>query len=163
MIHWDINAAADKHPNRMPFKGILTIVDKPSDKSPGGCRGHRVNLTYTAAKAALKGLVGMAVDFKSGWDGHDARNKIGIITSADFEEKNLVVGGFIYGRDFPEVLKHLNTPDEPLGMSYELCDAHVEDMRAEVWKLTRATFTGAAILFRTKAAYKTTSFGLVTN
>ena len=31
-------------------------------------------------------------------------------------------------------------------MSYELAEAHVADMRAQVWTLTRATFTGAAIL-----------------
>ena len=47
-----------------------------------------------------------------------------------------------------------------MGMSYELADAHVEDMRAEVWKLSRATFTGAAILLREKAAYRATSFRL---
>ena len=29
---------------------------------------------------------------------------------------------------------------------------------AEVWKLTRVTFTGAAILLREKAAYSETSF-----
>ena len=40
----------------------------------------------------------------------------------------------------------------------ELADARVEDMRAEVWKLTRVTFTGAAILLREKAAYRATSF-----
>jgi hypothetical protein len=34
----------------------------------------------------------------------------------------------------------------------------VEDMSAEIWKLTRITFTGAAILLREKAAYKETSF-----
>jgi hypothetical protein len=43
-------------------------------------------------------------------------------------------------------------------MSYELADAHVADMRAQVWMLTRATFTGAAILLRDKAAYQETSF-----
>ena len=47
-----------------------------------------------------------------------------------------------------------------MGMSWELADAHVEDMRAEVWTLTRATFTGAAILLREKAAYRNTSFEL---
>jgi hypothetical protein len=47
---------------------------------------------------------------------------------------------------------------EAMGMSYELADARVEDMRAEVWKLTRVTFTGAAILLREKAAYRATSF-----
>ena len=45
-----------------------------------------------------------------------------------------------------------------MGMSYELADARVEDMRAEVWKLTKVTFTGAAILLRDKAAYRATSF-----
>ena len=43
-------------------------------------------------------------------------------------------------------------------MSYELADAHVADMRASVWTLTKATFTGAAILLREKAAYRGTSF-----
>jgi hypothetical protein len=45
-----------------------------------------------------------------------------------------------------------------MGMSYELADAHVADMRDTVWRLTRATFTGAEILLREKAAYRATSF-----
>ena len=47
-----------------------------------------------------------------------------------------------------------------MGMSYELADAHVADMQAQLWTLTRATFTGAAILLRDKAAYRATSFRL---
>ena len=47
-----------------------------------------------------------------------------------------------------------------MGMSYELADAHVADMQAPLWTLTRATFTGAAILLRDKAAYRATSFRL---
>jgi hypothetical protein len=47
-----------------------------------------------------------------------------------------------------------------MGMSYELADAHVADMRSSIWTLTRATFTGAAILLRDKAAYRRTSFRL---
>ena len=47
-----------------------------------------------------------------------------------------------------------------MGMSYELADAHVADMKASVWTLTKATFTGAAILLRDKAAYSGTSFRL---
>src|SRR5260370_41625553 len=45
-----------------------------------------------------------------------------------------------------------------MGMSYELADAQVADMRAQVWTLTRASFTGAAILLREKAGYRSTSF-----
>jgi hypothetical protein len=59
----------------------------------------------------------------------------------------------MYARDFPEVAGAIQAQSpEAMGMSYELADARVEDMRAEVWKLTRVTFTGAAILLREKAA-----------
>ena len=61
------------HPNRLPFEGVLTLVDVASDKAPNGAKGHRVVLTRAAAEAALPSLMGMAVDYKAGWDGHDAR------------------------------------------------------------------------------------------
>jgi hypothetical protein len=155
------------HPNRLPFEGVLTLIDVPSDKAPSGARGHRVVLTRVAAEAALPSLLGMAVDYKaaqpgdptSGWDGHDARQKCGIITSAELDGHRLTVAGFLFSRDFPEIADRL-TPESQMGMSYELADAHVADMSAQIWTLTRATFTGAAILLRDKAAYRNTSFRL---
>jgi hypothetical protein len=143
------------HPNRLPFEGCLTLVDTPSDRAPSGARGHRVLLTRAAAETALPSLLGMAVDYKAGWDGHDARQKCGIITSASLEDRKLLVAGYLFARDFPE-MEPAMTPG--MGMSYELADAHVADMRASIWTLTRATFTGAAILLRDKAAYRGTSF-----
>jgi hypothetical protein len=149
------------HPNRMPFEGVLTLVDEPSNRPPAGARGHRVILTRAAAAAALPSLLGMAVDYTPRWDGHDARRKCGIITEAEVEGNQLKVSGHLYAKDFPEVQQHMERSQPgTMGMSYELADAHVEDMRAEVWKLTRATFTGAAILLREKAAYRDTSFAL---
>jgi len=147
------------HPNRVPFEGVLTVVDSASDKSPAGARGHRVMLTREATETALPSLLGMAVDYRPGWDGHDARRKIGLLTEASLVGNRLVVKGYIYARDFPEVAKTIaaHSP-EAMGMSYELADARVEDMRSEIWKLTRVTFTGAAILLREKAAYRGTSF-----
>jgi hypothetical protein len=148
------------HPNRLPFEGCLTLVDVASDKAPSGARGHRVVLTRAAAEAALPSLLGMAVDYKAGWDGHDARQKCGIITGAVLEDKKLMVEGYLFARDFPEI-EARTAPEAGLrqmGMSYELADAHVADMRASIWTLTRATFTGAAILLREKAAYRGTSF-----
>ena len=149
----------DKHPNRVPFEGVLTVVNAASDRAPAGARGHRVMLTREAAEMALPSLLGMAVDYRPGWDGHDARRKIGLLTEADVIGPRLTVRGYLYARDFPEVAEAIvaHAP-ESLGMSYELADAHVEDMRAEIWKLTRVTFTGAAILLREKAAYRATSF-----
>jgi len=147
------------HPNRLPFEGVLTLVDVASDKAPSGARGHRVVLTRAAAEAALPSLLGMAVDYKAGWDGHDARQKCGIITSAEVDGKRLTVAGYLFARDFPEMESKVQV-EGAMGMSYELADAHVADMSASVWTLTRATFTGAAILLREKAAYRSTSFRL---
>lgn len=149
----------DGHPNRAPFEGILTVVNVASDKAPAGARGHRVILTREAAQAALPSLLGMGVDYRPGWDGHDARRKIGVLTEADVVGQRLLVRGYLYGRDFPEAARSIQAhAPEAMGMSYELANARVEDLRAEIWKLTRVTFTGAAILLREKAAYRATSF-----
>ena len=149
----------DGHPNRVPFEGVLTVVNVASDKAPAGARGHRVMLTREAAEAALPSLLGMGVDYRPGWDGHDARRKIGVLTEADVVGQRLMVRGYLYGRDFPDATKSIQAhAPEAMGMSYELANARVEDLRAEVWKLIRVTFTGAAILLREKAAYRATSF-----
>ncbi len=79
------------HPNRVPFEGVLTVVNSASDKAPAGARGHRVMLTREAAEKALPSLLGMAVDYRPGWDGHDARRKIGLLTEANLAGNRLVV------------------------------------------------------------------------
>ncbi len=146
------------HPNRVPFEGVLTLVNAASDKAPAGARGHRVMLTSEAARKAFPSLLGMAVDYKPGWDGHDAQRKIGLLTEADVIGQRLLVRGYLYARDFPEAAQAIQQRPEAMGMSYELANARVEDMRADVWKLTRVLFTGAAVLLREKAAYRNTSF-----
>jgi hypothetical protein len=152
------------HPNRIPFEGVLTVVDEASTRAPSGARGHRVILTRAAAMEALPSLLGMAVGFTPGWDGHDVRRKCGLITDADLIGNELRVQGYVYGRDFPEVVKQIEGGKPgTMGMSYELADAHVADMRADVWTVTRAMFTGAAVLLREKAAYRNTSFRLREN
>jgi hypothetical protein len=154
--------AVRNHPNRVPFEGVLTFIDVPSDRAPSGAKGHRVILTRMAAEDALPSLMGMAVDYCQGWDGHDARRKCGIITDANIVGKQIQVAGYLFGRDFPEVETQMKKSSTgQMGMSYELADAHVEDMRASVWKLTKVTFTGAAILLREKAAYAGTDFRLM--
>ncbi len=150
-----------EHPNRMPFEGVLTLVDEPSTRPPSGARGHRVVLTRGAVLAALPSLLGMGVDFTPAWDGHDARRKCGVITQADVVGRQLKVSGYLFAKDFPEVMRYLRrAAPGAMGMSYELANAHVEDMNAEVWTLTRVTFTGAAMLLRDKAAYHDTRFEL---
>ena len=96
------------HPNRAPFTGVLTQVDEPSIKPPSGARGHRVILTRGAALTALPSLLGMAVDYAPSWDGHDARRKCGIITQADLNGSRLLVAGYLFAKDFPEVERQMS-------------------------------------------------------
>lgn len=95
------------HPNRVEFRGVLTLVDMPSQRPPSGANRHRVLLTRSAAEAALPSLLGMALDYAPSFDRHDVRRKVGIITSADVVGRNLEVGGYLYARDFPEVVEEV--------------------------------------------------------
>jgi hypothetical protein len=159
------------HPNREPFVGVLTLVDVPSDRAPAGARGHRVILTRAAAEEALPSLLGMGLDYSPSLDRHDAQRKVGIITRAEIVGRAIELGGYLFARDFPEIVNRIGRgllppkleagqkPSERirgLGMSYEIADASVADLRAKIWTLTRVTFTGAAILRRDKAAYQDT-------
>jgi hypothetical protein len=163
--------------HRVPFRGVLTMVDAPSDQPPSGSRGHRVLLTGKAVEEAIPSLLGMAVDYTPSLDGHNARAKIGVITSAELEGmaasrvlerggralhlqgrmQQLRVGGYLFGKDFPEVLAEMSAKGKSeLGMSYEIADVHVADVEAAVWAVTKFTFTGAAVLLKNKAAYQRT-------
>jgi len=77
-----------KHPNRLPFHGVLTLVGVASQRPPSGARGHRVMLTRKATEAALPSLLGMALDYTPALDSHDARRKIGVITEAEIVAKS---------------------------------------------------------------------------
>ena len=153
-----------QHPNRMPFEGVLTLADVPSDKPPSGARGHRVLLTSAAVRKAIPSLLGMALDYAPGLDRHDARRKVGIITAAELEDRNgsqlVSVDGYVFAQDFPELVRELSAGERTLGMSYEIADAKVVDVQAPVWVITEFTFTGAAMLRRDKAAYRQTSIRL---
>jgi hypothetical protein len=148
------------HPNREAFRGVLTLVDVPSDRAPAGSRGHRVVLMRRAAEAALASLLGMALDYSPTLDRHDVRRKVGIITRADVAGRKVELGGYLFAKDFPEIVREIEKsgrePGRKLGMSYEITDARVADIRARVWTLTQVTFTGAAILRRDRAAYPET-------
>ena len=95
------------HPNRVEFHGILTMVDVPSQKAPSGAKGHLVVLTKKAAEAALPSLLGMALDYSPTWDRHDVRRKVGVITRAEIVGRNVDLGGYLYARDFPEIVEEV--------------------------------------------------------
>ena len=150
------------HPNRRNFRGVLTVANAPSDRSPSGARGHKVMLTAEATERALPSLLGMGVDYAPQLDRHDAqfaRTNLGQhLTGA---AHCLNVGGYLFERDFPEVVMEMARRRGQLGMSYEIADVRVVDTEAPVWVATDFKFTGAAVLLREKAAYQGTSMELV--
>ena len=146
------------HPNRVPFAGILARIDEPSTKTPKGSKDHIIVLSRKAAEDALWSLEGMAVSFAVQWDTHNARQKCGVITKAWVDGQDLRVGGYLFCKDFPEIEAQIRNSPGKMGMSYEVVEAHVENMRASIWILSSVIFTGAAILLCDKAAYKSTSF-----
>lgn len=145
------------HPNRVPFSGVLTRLDRPSDRPPLGAAGHRVILPRGVAERALPSLLGMAVDFAPGLRGHDVRRKIGILTRAEIVDDRIEVAGYLFGKDFPQLVREIRARRHCLGMSYEVTDVRVADPAADVWVLEHVVFTGAAILERDAAAYASTS------
>lgn len=177
------------HPNRLPFRGVLTLVGVASQRSPSGARGHRVMLTRAATDAALPSLLGMALDYVPSLDAHDARRKIGIITEANVvsipQRKTstlsnsslsaavgdrvgpatsigqIAISGYLFAHDFPDVVDEIRAQKtNSLGMSYEIANATVPNQDATIWAVTNFAFTGAAVLRRDKAAYPQTWIAL---
>jgi len=95
------------HPNRTAFRGLLTVVDMPSQKAPLGAKGHLVVLTRAAAEAALPSLLGMALDYAPTFDRHDVRRKVGVITRAEIVGRRIELGGHLFAKDFPEIVTEI--------------------------------------------------------
>lgn len=95
------------HPNRVEFRGVLAMVDAPSQKPPSGSKGRRVLLTKAAAERAVPSLLGMALDYAPSLDRHDAQRKVGVITRAEIVGRNLEVGGYLFAKDFPEIVEEI--------------------------------------------------------
>lgn len=144
------------HPNRVPFGGVLTRVDEPSDKPVGGANGKRVLIPKAVAEKALASLLGMGVDYQPNLSGHDPQKKIGVITGATVEGDGVHIQGFLYGADFPAAVAEIQSKKALLGFSYE-AQSQVSDWNSDPVEVTSCVFTGAAILFKAAAAYTTTS------
>jgi hypothetical protein len=150
-------ALDDGHPNKMPFRGITTRIDEPSDRPPEGSGGRLITISAEAAENALSSLLGVAVDYKPELDGHNPQAKIGVITAANIEGDAILIEGFIYAADFPEVAAEIKASQDALGFSHEARNLYTNDPNANPCVITECVSIGAAILRKDKAAYRTTS------
>lgn len=143
-----------KHPNKMNFTGVLVRLDEPSTKPPNGSDGHRILVPSSVAASRLKTLVGMGLNYAPDLEGHARRRKVGTITKAWIDGKDLYVKGHIWKHDFPEAERDLKQAG--LGMSMEIGEVKVDDTKASVWHLNDFCFLGATILWKDAAAYNRT-------
>ncbi|CAJ0698791.1 DUF6582 domain-containing protein [Ralstonia holmesii] len=143
------------HPNRMPFSGVLTFVNQPSDLPPGGSGGKRTYLPKDVAEKALESLLGMAVDFSDDLSAHDVTQKIGVITGAEIVGDEVRIEGFFYAADFPQECARIQEEKEDLGFSYEV--RAQTRLMGDLLQIVSCVFTGAAVLYKDKAAYQSTS------
>ena len=144
------------HPNKHPFKGILTRLDKPSDNAPMGSGKRLVVMTKAAAEKALPTLLGMGVDLQDDLSGHNVKKKVGIITEAHIEGDALLIEGFLYAADFPDEVERIQAEKDDLGFSWEVKEIYTMNAKANPLVITDCIFTGAAILYKDEAAYTTT-------
>ena len=79
-----------------------------------------------------------------------------MIDRAAVVDKRIEFGGYLFAHDFPEIIELLAPGNSDLGVSYELGCCAIEDPSASVWKVTSCLFTGAAVLKKESAAYKST-------
>lgn len=151
----DVRAEKDEgHVNALKFKGVLLLLDEASQKPPNGSHGHKILIPKEVAQKNLHTLIGMGIDYEDSFDKHNPKKKVGVIQKAWIVGNKLMCSGIIWKKDFPDVKEALD--DKQLGMSFEGSNISVEDPKAEVWKITDVCFTGAAILYKTAAAYQKT-------
>lgn len=149
------------HPNKLQFVGVLTFLDRASNKPPNGAGGHNIILLTNAAKEAINSLIGMGICVSSNLEKHNdfntIKNKIGIITKAYIFKSRLIIRGILYPTDFPDQIKQLRLTKN-LGMSFELANSYVENLNDSIWIINKTVFTGASVLIANKAAYSKTKF-----
>lgn len=160
-------SVTEEHPNRVPFLGVLTRIDEPSTRPPGGSKGHLVYIPTDVARTALPSLIGMPVNAqvsgKNFLKGHNQKTIVGVITGADLAGHDLCIEGYLYGKNLADEVKTIQDSKDRLGFSYEISNVEVENPDADVWVLRHFLFTGAAVLEKNAAAYAKTSIAAQAN
>jgi len=152
-----LESSADTHPNKQPFKGILTKVGSASTKAPIGSNGKIVVLSAEGAVTAVDTLKGMPLNViwdnpKGKFTGHDQETVIGIIAESWIQENDLWVEGYLFPQNYPVICASIRQDKEDLGFSYELL-ASSHETKGNTMLINEFTFIGACICFKDSAAY----------
>lgn len=148
------------HPNKLPFFGLLNPLDVPSERVPK-LEGHIFSpaislplcITTETARNSLYTIQGMALNCSVDFSTHNPTRKVGVITHAYVKKKALMIDGYLYALDFPELIDAFSKRE--LGLSLEIHNVRVRIVN-DVLEPTDPLFVGASIIDRDKAAFKNT-------
>ena len=166
----DYTPGLDRHDVRRKV-GVITeanIVPGRGDESgPGGSVGRAEASQRKLASPRLRSAdmghpveSGRALKAEAAWARflhgiHTAAGRAHIPPGKHEGETRIEIAGYLFARDFPDLVRELRS-GSALGMSYEIADARIDDVRAGIWTVSACTFTGAAVLRRDRAAYGAT-------
>lgn len=142
------------HVNAMPFRGTLVRLDQPSDNAPNGSGGKRIILTRGAA-AGLGTLLGMPVNASASRSDH-SQQKVGVVTGVQIENDAIVVDGHFFRADFEALSATIKAQQSTPGMSFK-AQSLVTEPGSDPLKILSCVVTGASVIRKASAAYRTTS------
>ena len=154
---------SEEKPNWFPFTGTCLFVDEPSSGIPsGGSEDKPVLFPKDEVEKSLTTFENMGVDCvwpeygcpEYALTGHDTRNKIGCITSAEIVGNEVVIKGGLWEWDFEDVCDMVKLAKNSLGWSIEV-RMYVEDS-GDYYTATDLEFSGVALLYASAAAFDKT-------
>ena len=161
------------HRNLVPFEAVAMYVDKPVDAKPhftdydakkvaeSDDGAPKLVFKRSAILEALPSLIGTGVNAQEGaLENHAIRSKIGIVTEAFIEGNAVMIRGYIYGFDYPDVVQAIKTLRNKLGacpaFANIVVDFPEEEKPANMF-VNSLLFTGCAILQKKNCAFEGTS------
>ena len=151
------------NPDVLPFEATLGYVDTPTDATPcGGYSGY--NTVLSSENIDIESLQGSGVNVYWGWwpednlAHHNPRFKVGVIDEAYLEGTAIKAKGHLWKNDFPDVCEVVENAKDSLGFSVEVYSDGIKlDHAGKTATCLGVHFTGASILYKSKAAFQKTS------
>ena len=154
---------SEEKPNWFPFTGTCLFVDEPSSGIPsGGSEDKPVLFPKDEVEKSLTTFENMGVDCvwpeygcpEYALTGHDTRNKIGVISSAEIVGNEVVIKGGLWEWDFEDVCDMVKLAKSSLGWSVEV-RMYIEDS-GDYYTATDLEFSGVALLYASAASFDKT-------
>jgi hypothetical protein len=144
--------------NRHPVSGVLFRIDEPSEAVPSKGPGLPLYIPQDVAASILNNVSGLPLDAADNLSEHADENITGVMLSAEIQEKDFVVHGFLFEASRPDKVEAIAANRDTLGMSMT-ADAwghEAEVSGRKVFWVDSIDLKGANILYSDRATYQQT-------